>query len=127
MSVGLRNSTIETFRKRTHGDQVLVLYGLRPDGDTLSELFTLTKGFLIGRNSDTTEGAAPHILTVDTIYTANLTTADLDRSAYVALRNPRTGAEQRYATTTDTPPLVDDFRYVIGLHPRFNDAKEVVP
>lgn len=126
MSLGLKFSTIETFRKRTHGSSVLNLYGLAPDGDSLELLFTVTQGFVIGRNADTQEGAPEHNLTIDTILTPNLTVPQLERVYMVGLYNPATGVEQRYAKTTMTEPLIDDWRYVCGLHPRYNDAKAVL-
>lgn len=122
----LKYSQIEFMRKRTHGAQRLKLYRVADDNENLTLLQTLTKGFLITRNPDTQEGAPEHLMTIDMVYSPNLTAAILKKAFMVDLVEPTTNERQRYRLTTNTQPLLTHWRYVHGLHPAYNDDKAVV-
>jgi hypothetical protein len=121
----LVNSTIEFMRKRYHGIAKLRLLALNADGESLTLLLTLTKGFLITRNVDTIEGAPSHSLTIDINRTANATEAIVQQIAYVELINESTGEARRFKAITNTAPLVEEWRYVLDLHPAFSDLKAI--
>jgi hypothetical protein len=126
-SVGLKSSTIEVFRTRNHGNKILRIYKFNADGETLSTLFTIHRGFFIGENAgDTTEGAAQFILTIDTGYSQGLTGVILGRASWVDLINPDTGDRQRFRMTTGNMPLLDDYRFIYGLHAAMNDTKAIL-
>lgn len=126
MSVGLRSSTIEVFRTRNHGNQILRLYKLSSDGQSLSTLYTLHRGFFIGSNVDIAEGASEFLLTIDIGYSQGLTETTLYKAAWVDLINPDTGKKRRFRMDTEgAPPLLDDYRYIFGLHGAFNDKKAI--
>lgn len=122
----LKYSTIEFMRKRTHGEQFLKLYRVADDNENLTLLQTVTRGFLITRNPDTQEGAAEHLMTIDMVYSPSLTAAVLQQTYMVDLVEPSTNTWQRYRPTTETPPLLSQWRYVHGLHPAYNDKRAVV-
>lgn len=122
----LKNSTIETFRKRFHGNSRLRLLALNDDGQTLAALGALERGFYVGRNADTQEGAQDYSLTVDTVYTPDLT-SDLMRLTYmVDLYDPTDISKyKRFRVDTDTPPNLLDWRYVLSLQWAHGDKKPV--
>lgn len=110
-------------RKRRHGMDVLRLYRLGTDGDTLEHTHTLTQGFLITRDVETQEGSVTHTLTIDLYRLPNLTEAVLQGSHMVALANLTSGAEIRFRVKTNVSPSLERGRYVCSLSPAYNDAK----
>jgi hypothetical protein len=128
MNAGLAASQIEFFRKRYHGDQMLRCLRLNADeGQTLTLIETLTRGFYISKNTDTSIGAIPYILTVDTRYTGEGLTEDEIYSIYaVDLVDQGTGKFRRYETDTNDPPQTAEWRYLIGVRAAFNNKKAIV-
>lgn len=126
MSVGLKNSNIEIFRRRNHPNDELRLYKLSSDGQSLALVTIVEKGFFIGRNQDTMPGAVEYFLTVDTIHTDGLTEEKLFSILYAEIINKTTGQKRRYRFNTDVPPISDEYRYVIGLHAAFSDKRTAV-
>ncbi len=122
----MKSSTIEFMRKRVHGNAKLRLYRLRGDGESLQTAATLLNGFLLMRNTDTQEGAPEYLLTIDRQRVPSLTDAIIQSAYTVGLLNESTNQEQRYDLNTMTPPILDNWRYVAGLHYRANDARPVV-
>lgn len=125
MSVGLRNTTIERFRKRFHPGLTLRLLALSPDAQELNALAMITKGYLITPNVDTAEGSPAFTLALDTRYTPTLTEEALKLSYMVELINVAANRQRRYRVDTDTLPQQDEWRYVVGLHAAYSDTKEV--
>lgn len=126
MSTGLRHTTIETFRKRQHGGSVLRLYKLNANGETISLIRELTKGFFLSVSPDTTEGAIPFVLTIDMPFSPSLTVSELAATHMVILYNASTAESKRYRIDTETVPQTGDSRYVFGVHAAYNDAKAIV-
>jgi len=127
MSVGLRSSTIEVFRTRNHGNNIVRLYKLNSDGNSLSTLYTLHRGFFIGSNTDTSQGAAEYVITIDIGYTQGLTAAILEMTSWLDLINPDDNKFQRFKKDVQgSPPLLDSYRFMYGLHAALNDKKLVV-
>lgn len=126
MSVGLRHSTIETFRKRYHAGCVLKLYALNADGQTLSLLRTVSAGFYLTPVQDTGEGAQPFQLVVDTNRTTLLDGTKMIKVFMCDLVNETSGVTQRYKADTDTQPMIDEWRYVLNLKAAFGDKRAVI-
>lgn len=123
MGVGLRNSTIETFRRRSHGDSTLRLLVLSPDGQSLLQAREISKGFLIGRDYDSGIGAYTSILVIQTGL-SGCTHDEIIATSFVDLVHP-TGTFQRFKATTDTIPQTTDDRYVLNLNAAFSDRRVV--
>lgn len=126
MSIGLRNSTIETFRKRYHGNNQLRLYQLVNEGQNLNLLRILERGFFIGKNTDTSVGAMPFLLTIDSQYTPGLKETEIMKGWGVDLINPDTDSYRRYRFDSNDTPQNDESRFIIGMHAAFNDNKTVL-
>ncbi len=127
MSIGLRHSTIEFARKREHGSDFLKLYRTHTDGESLVFLLTITRGFLLHRNPDTSEGAAGHFLTIDAAYTAGLNTEVMDVASIAILQNASGSEKRRFRFDTQTPPTLEDYRYVCGMFQETNNAQPILP
>lgn len=126
MSIGLANSRIETFRKRYHGANFLRLYRLNEDGESLTIIRNIVKGFYLGTNQDTSEGAAAFLLTIDKIYTPALTENELGLMYMVDLINPTSNFLRRYRLNTETLPVTSEWRYICQLHAAYTDEKGVI-
>lgn len=126
MSAGLRNTTIERFRRRAHGASTLNLYQLAADGESLVLLTTLDKGFFIAPRSrkDMRDGAPNHDMAIDVAFNPTVT-EDLLRKIFLAelVSDTRT---RRFRLNKEDAPISDDTRYVIGLHSAFNNAQPVI-
>lgn len=125
MSLGLRNSTIERFRLRYHGNCILRFLRLADDGQSYTITATIEKGYFLSRLGESDLNGLDARLTVDLIYTPTVTGDDLNDSSFVDYVNPETQQFQRWRIRTDTPPQVDDWRYVLGLFSAFSDKRPV--
>jgi hypothetical protein len=112
-------STIDRFRKRFHGNSTLRLLTLRADGQGLYLAREINRGFYIGRDFDTQQGAYTSLLTIDTNLNG-ATRLELDGITYVDLVAPDEQF-QRYRLRSDTPPQFTDDRWVIGLAADFDN------
>jgi hypothetical protein len=126
MSIGLVNSTIETFRKRAHGNDRLRIYRLNTGGQTLSLIAELTKGFFMSPNEMPHEGAARYTLAIDLPYTPALTKTNVLDTFMLDFVDPITSEKQRFQVNSNTPPTLEDWRFLVGVDAAFNDAKAVV-
>lgn len=117
--------SIETFRKRYHKAQVLRLYSVAEDGQSLSVIAELTKGFYLGRSTDVIEGAVPYALTIEQLYNPELTEAQIGQVFMLDLVNAVTENYRRYRTRTDVVPRTDGTRYVLETVPAFSDQRVV--
>lgn len=124
MSIGLKHSTIETFRKRYHAGCTLKALALRDTGQSLELLATISTHFYLTHVRDTGEGAAPYQVVIDINHTAALTAAKMLRAQYFDLTNSA-GAKQRFKVQTDAQPMIDEDRYCLDLIAAFGDAKPV--
>lgn len=125
MSIGLRNSTIETFRKRFHPGLTLRLLALAADGQSLQGLISIARGFFVSPSPDTQEGAPSHLLTIDQRFTPALNESQVKFAYMIELVNATLDKQRRYRVDTDTLPQLDEDRYVLGLHGAFNDTRPV--
>jgi len=129
MSAGLKNSQIDRFRKRFHPNQQIKLYKLADGGQGLTLIALVDSHFYVGRNTDTSQGAAEWLLTVDAQYALDVNTnAPLDPTEFAKawgfdLRSLTTGSRQRYKLSTEGNPIVDEQRFVFAIHVAFNDKK----
>lgn len=129
MSAGLKNSQLDRFRKRFHPNQQIRLYKLADGGQGLNLVAVVSSHFYIGRNTDTSQGAAEWLLTIDSQYALDVNTnlpLDLAQFAKVwgfDLRSNTTGSKQRYKLSTEGNPIVDELRYVFAIHGAFNDQR----
>lgn len=124
MSVGLRNSRIEIFRKRYHPGCTLKLYKLNPDGQALTLIEAVTTGFYLCPNTEGFEGAPGFTLTLDINYTVALSATEAGLVYMFDLVNA-SNVTQRYRTTSEGVPVIDDWRYIYGANAAFGDKRAV--